>query len=188
MSNMSWSNVGKLSPRSYTCGHCGNLISSDKGISYGGSARRIYLCTHCDKPTYFESDRQIMPGETHGKDVNHIPDSVDSLYKEARICISVSANTSAVLACRKLLMNLAVSKGASEGKRFIEYVEYLSENGYIPPNGKGWVDHIRKKGNEATHEIAIMDSSDAIDLISFIEMLLIFIYEFPNRIPSHTDS
>ena len=76
-------------------------------------------------------------------------------------------------------MNIAVSKGAKEGLKFIEYVEHLSDVGYVPPDGKDWVDHIRKKGNEATHEISIMDKEGAEELITFIEMLLKFIYEFP---------
>ena len=79
-------------------------------------------------------------------------------------------------------MNVSVSVGAGAGLKFIEYVEYLAANGYVPPNGKGWVDHIRKKGNEATHEIQIMGEQDAKDLISFSEMLLKFIFEFPNKI------
>lgn len=81
-------------------------------------------------------------------------------------------------------MNIGVAQGADAGKPFIFYVEYLAANGYVPPNGKGWVDHIRKKGNEATHEIVLMSDSDAKDLIAFAEMLLKFIYEFPSRIPA----
>jgi hypothetical protein len=54
---------------------------------------------------------------------------------------------------------------------------------YVPPNGKQWVDHIRKKGNEATHEIALMSEADAKELLVFLEMLLRFIYELPNMIP-----
>ena len=53
-----------------------------------------------------------------------------------------------------------------------------------PPNGKGWVDHIRKKGNEAAHEIVLMTKADADELIVFSEMLLKFVYEFPNRVPT----
>jgi hypothetical protein len=64
------------------------------------------------------------------------------------------------------------------------YVEHLAASGYVPPHGKGWVDHIRKKGNEANHEIVLMEKDDAQELISFVEMLLKFIYEFPSRIPS----
>ena len=81
-------------------------------------------------------------------------------------------------------MNIAVSQGADEGQKFIQYVEFLAENGFVPPNGRGWVDHIRQKGNEATHEIVQMSKDDATELISFTEMLLKFIYEFPAKIPS----
>jgi hypothetical protein len=80
-------------------------------------------------------------------------------------------------------MNIAVQQGAQEGLKFIEYVSFLSEQGFVPPNGTHWVDHIRRKGNEATHEIAVMAEQDARDLILFIEMLLRFIYEFPSMIP-----
>ena len=80
-------------------------------------------------------------------------------------------------------MNIAVTQGAEAGLRFIEYVDFLGENGFIPPNGRGWVDHIRRKGNEATHEIALMSKADAEELIAFSEMLLKFIYEFPAKVP-----
>ena len=55
---------------------------------------------------------------------------------------------------------------------------------YVPPNGQGWVDHIRKKGNEANHEIRLMSRRDAEELILLAEMLLKFVYEFPSRVPS----
>jgi hypothetical protein len=71
----------------------------------------------------------------------------------------------------------------SSAQSFMSYVEYLANNGYVPPNGKGRVDHIRKKGNEATHEILVMTESDAKDWIGFSDMLLKFIYEFPSRVP-----
>ena len=45
------------------------------------------------------------------------------------------------------------------------------------------MDHIRKKGNEANHEIKLMTAEDATELISFSEMLMKFIYEFPSRVP-----
>jgi hypothetical protein len=85
--------------------------------------------------------------------------------------------------CRKVLMSIAVEKGASEGLRFIEYVNYLEANGYVPPGGKGWVDAIRKQGNDANHKIAPMIPSDASTLIEFTAMLLKIVYEFPARGP-----
>ena len=81
-------------------------------------------------------------------------------------------------------MNIAVAEGAAEGLRFVEYIDYLENNNFLPPKGRDWVDHIRQKGNEATHEIAIMMQEDAEELIIFIEMLMKFIYEFPSIIKS----
>jgi hypothetical protein len=80
-------------------------------------------------------------------------------------------------------MNIAASQGAPAGESFLKYVTFLSDKGYVPPNGKHWVDHIRKKGNEANHEIALMTKEDATELVEFSEMLLKFIFEFPNRVP-----
>ena len=83
-------------------------------------------------------------------------------------------------------MHIAVENEAAKGKSFLHYVKYLSDKGYVPPNGKGWVDLIRKKGNEANHEINLMSKDDAEQLISFLEMLLKFIYEFPAKVPEET--
>ena len=42
----------------------------------------------------------------------------------------------------------------------------------------------RKRGNEATHEIKLMSQTDAKELLTFIEMLLRFVYEFPAMVPA----
>jgi len=143
----------------------------------------VYICSFCGKPTFFESNGKQFPGVAFGDTVDSLPPDVASLYNEARFSMTVNAFTSAVLTCRKLLMHLAVEKGAPAGGSFLDYVEYLAQKGYVPPDGKGWVDHIRKKGNEANHEIKIMLEADAKDLIQFSEMLLKFMYEFPAKVP-----
>jgi hypothetical protein len=76
-------------------------------------------------------------------------------------------------------MHIAVAQGADTGKKFITYVNYLADNGFTPPNAKVWVDEIRNLGNDANHEIIIMDESNAKSVIKFLEMLLKFNYEFP---------
>ena len=81
-------------------------------------------------------------------------------------------------------MHIAVDKGADEGKPFLHYVEHLDSKGYLPPGGKDWVDYIRKKANEANHDIVLMRESDAKVLIDFVEMLLKFVFDFPKRIPT----
>jgi hypothetical protein len=177
-----WYQAREIESESYRCGFCGHGVASAKGYLDRNSWQRIRICPHCEKPTFFNSGVQV-PQVAPGNEVKHLPETVDQLYKEARNCVSIQAYTSSVLSCRKLLMNIAVSQGAEEGKSFFHYVEYLSNNGFVPPNGRGWVDHIRKRGNEATHEIVVMTKENAEELISFVEMLLKFIYEFPAKIP-----
>ncbi len=83
-------------------------------------------------------------------------------------------------------MHIAVSKGAKKNISFMEYVEYLSAQNYIPPGAKDWVDQIREKGNEANHEIVIMTEENAKDILSFMQMLLKIIYEFPANVKKKT--
>lgn len=184
---VTWRNIMTLESKSYKCGYCGNPLSSEKGWIADCPGREkyyfIYVCHHCSKPTFFEINGSQTPGFSFGDKVEYITDTlVEELYNEARRCMKENAYTAAVLCCRKLLMHIAVSKGAEENKNFTEYVEYLSKENYIPPGSKDWVDHIRTKGNEANHDIVIMSEEDAKKLISFSGMLLKIIYEFPASI------
>jgi len=61
-------------------------------------------------------------------------------------------------------MHISVAQDAAENQSFLAYVDHLAGLGYVPPNGKAWVDHIRKKGNEATHEIVLTNATDATEL------------------------
>jgi hypothetical protein len=135
-----------------------------------------------------ENERQY-PGPAIGEAVEGVDDgAVASLYDEARRAVGASSFTAAVLCCRKLLMHIAVTKGAPTNQTFVTYVEYLATHGYIPPDAKPWVDHIRTKSNEANHEIVIMGKDDALELLSFSEMLLKVIFEFPSRIKKKSNS
>jgi hypothetical protein len=178
-----WQNLSKLGPQQFQCGFCdANVASRDGYFFQGAQARQIFICPNCNRPTFFDGDRQI-PGVAPGRPIAKLPDGVASIYKEARQSISVESYTAAVLALRKVLMHIGVAEGAAENLSFVAYVQYLDSKGFIPPRGKGWVDHIRNKGNEANHEIVIMSKEDAERLCTFTEMLLRFIYEFPGLVP-----
>lgn len=178
-----WKNIGILGSRSYICGHCELNVAGMMGFNEQNSHNIIYICPHCNKPTFFGFVGQ-MPSPPFGGKVGNLPMNIENLFNELRNCAKVGAYTGSVLLCRKLLMNVAVQQGAPENKTFVFYVEYLAQQGFIPSNAKSWVDHIRSKGNEANHEIVLMSQQEAEDLIVFAEMLLKIIYEFPNRTPS----
>jgi len=183
-----WDRPDNLSAKSYVCGYCGLRVGPNVGfqgtwdeLGSRGIAL-IYICSACNQPTYFPpiGEGQV-PGVAFGSEVDALPPNVDSLYTEARRCMSVNAHTSAALGCRKLLMNVAVDKGAEGNKKFEFYVDWLVDAGYVPPGGKVWVDHIRKMGNEATHEIELIEQHSAEQVLAFTEMLLKFVYEFPAK-------
>ena len=187
-----WGNAQNMESKSFTCGYCGKPIASQLGYKstsiksfqhIGHKNSYIYICHFCSRPTYLDYDGEQIPGIAYGNDVNNIQEeSVEKLYQEARRATSANCFTAAVLCCRKLLMHISVSKGANEGKSFAHYVQFLSDNHYVPPGAQIWVDHIREKSNEANHEIIIMRPEEAKELLDFCEMLLKIIYEFPANV------
>ena len=185
-----WDNIGTLVSISYVCGHCGESISSNSGYygkySNGQVPVAIYICHSCSKPTFysFENSYQV-PGSPFGAPVKHIQSKeVETLYEEARNCMSVNAVTAVALCLRKLLMNLAVAEGAQEGISFVQYINYLEQEGFVTPKNKAWVDYIRKMGNMATHEIKVVNREEAEQLVLFCEMLLKSNIEYPASLPT----
>lgn len=186
-----WRNAQNIDSVRFICGYCGTDTSPAHGWfsvpAPSGYIGYVALCTNCNRPSFVEVNLGYViattPAPLMGNEVSGLPENVRELYTEARKCTSVGAFTGTVLVCRKLLMHIAVDKGAFPNLAFIDYVQYLADKSYIPPDGKDWVDHIRAKSNEANHEIVIMSSDDAKDLINFIEMLLRLVYEFKERLP-----
>lgn len=186
----SWNNPRNVDNRSYTCGFCGNKVAPHTGYlaeRLSGTGKKskafIMICPNCAKPTFIDELGHQTPSIRLGKEVEGIDNvEVEALYNQARDCTSVGAYTAATLLCRKVLMNLAVQHDAEEGISFSKYIEYLDSKGYVPPNGKAWVDRIRTKGNEATHEIRLIGQSEANQILKFTEMLLRFAYEFPSML------
>jgi Domain of unknown function (DUF4145) len=173
----------------YRCGYCDDSVASQRGMLGTikeplQTVREAYvaICPGCQRPSFLTRGAQV-PGARYGRQVEGIPEkSLVDLYEEARDCMSISAYTAVVLSCRKILMHIAVGRGAAEGQSFVEYVTFLDEKHYIPPDGREWVDEIRKVGNQANHEIVIATKDAAEEVLSFVEMLLRFIYEFPAKV------
>lgn len=114
-----------------------------------------------------------------GKDVEKLPEDVNTLYREIRESIKSGCNTSAVLAARKLIMHLAVNvAGAKEGETFVSYVDHLKNSHYIPPKSDKWLDKIRTDSNEKNHELKLATADEAISHQKFIELLLSFMFEY----------
>ena len=185
-----WGKTEEINSKSFICGFCGTHVSSNNG--YQGRTTKtigmrptdielnIHVCPGCNQPNYFDDMGIQFPSAIYGKNVENLPNrEIECLYEEARKCVACGANSAAIMCCRILLMHIAVNQGAGEKWNFVQYVNFLVENHFIPPKAKSWVDHIRDKGNKANHEIILGTHDDASELLDFIEMLLRVIYEFP---------
>ena len=192
-----WGRPVQNAGSSYHCAHCATLTSPaqtwpadvHQNDNWGNAQNKVgfaavLICSHCGRAT-FSSPREsiFLPSQKQGAVLAKLPPGIAQLYEEARDCSSISAYTAAVMIARKLLMNLAVLEKAEEGLTFKAYVDYLEQNNFIPPKGKQWVEKIRKKGNEANHEIQLMTEQDCLDIMKLIEMLLRFNFELAEDPP-----
>jgi hypothetical protein len=180
-----WQSLASIGSVSFVCGFCGNKVGSSHGYWHNDiPSARIRICTHCGYPTFFIGNNIQSPGPMIGKDVDNLPDDVKNVYLEMRETFKNNCFTSTVLLGRKLIMHIAVDKAeAKEGETFVAYLEHLKKSNYIPPSGNNWLKYMKDLGNEKNHEIKVGNRNEAQKILKFIELLLVFIYEFPGEFP-----
>jgi hypothetical protein len=167
----------------YTCGHCGRDVAGyvvAYATTHEASAdfqMRWLQCPTCRRGSVYDQRIGVAPGVAFGPGVAGLPADVNAAYAEARRCLSVQANTAAEGMCRKILMHIALDKGAAEGKTFAFYIDYLAQQGYVTPPMQPWVALIRDHGNEAQHRIDAPDRTRAEGTLFFTAQLLRMVYE-----------
>lgn len=124
----------------------------------------------------------MSPATLGGEPVEGLPEDVGRAYREARGCLAVGAFTACELMCRKILMHVAVAKGAGEDQSFASYVTYLRNEGHITAAMVPWVDEIRNRGNVATHEIPAAEQQRAASTLTFTTQLLRIVYEMEYKL------
>ena len=178
-----WSNIHTVESDEYRCGYCSNDVASKDGWTTSPAGAIIRICPQCNSPTFFTATNEQWPGPKVGVSVAELPPDVEALYEQARSSVTVSAFTGAVMLCRKILMHVAVGKGAKEDQTFAWYVQWLLDEHYVPRGSEGWVDYIRARGNDANHEIVPMNKEDAAGVLRFTRALLSNVYELPADVP-----
>lgn len=164
--------------KGFVCGHCGTRVSGAVVAAYGDSFQRVewLLCPECERGSVANGS-SINPGVPFGPAINGMPDDVKQAYEQARRSMAARAYTGVELICRKILMHVAVEKGAGPGLKFIEYIGYLEQQGYVTPPMKPWVDVIRRHGNSAAHDIEEPNHVRAESTLMFTAELLRLTYE-----------
>lgn len=187
--NIFYEDCSDIETHEIQCGYCGRIVAPHIGYSIklsdrnGSNLAFIYKCPHCSNPTiYYVNSKISVPGNMFGREIKNLPDNIQTLYSECRTCYSNQCYTASQMIARTLLMHIAVEQGAEANQSFVDYVNYLDFNRFIPPNGKAWVDFIRRSGNVANHDIIIKEKEETEKVILFLSALLLFIYELPNEL------
>lgn len=158
------------------CRGCGTVALAHYGF-----------CDEALNPEDYPVSPTIYPRVPLGNELSqqHLPREIHDIYEEARHAAGGEAPTGAVLLCRTLLAHIAVEKGADKGKTtFNEYIGFLLEKGYLPPEARPWVDSIREKANEATHDLTLFTPRDAYVIVQLVELMLRVIYIAPKQLAS----
>ncbi len=166
----------------YTCAYCdtkitGAVVAHATAPGSMTPNTKWLVCTGCGGPSVVTPSGQVYPSVPFGPLLEGLPTEVNAAYSEARQCFSVSAFTACELICRKILMHIAVDKGAKEGDTFEHYIAHLESLGYVTPPMKAWVKLIKDHGNKSTHRLAAPDTTRAQSTLMFTAELLRLTYE-----------
>ena len=171
----------------YTCGHCERSVGGFVIANISDRPVQWLLCPSCGRGSV-QHDDTILPSLLSISQVGGLPSDICQVYDEARKSFAVEAYTGCELLCRKILMNVAVDRGAAEDKSFEHYVDYLKDNGHITASLKDMTDIIRRNGNQSTHKIGQPDPERAEYTIEFTAQILRSIYEVESQFSKYQDS
>lgn len=83
--------------------------------------------------------------------------------------------------CRKLIMHVAVEKGAAKNQTFKAYVDHLVKTHILSKECEEFAHHVRDLGNDANHELDATSPEEAKEMIDFLTMLCLSVYVYPSK-------
>jgi len=160
-----WKHDSRAAVQQWDCGECSTRVAARplRVRTYGSQvAWAIVVCPSCACPTFIRNRKVEYPIGPPDGHLELLPEKIEHPYDEARLALAAGAFTPCVLACRNLILHIAVERGAAgeRGKTtptFKQAVDYLLETGAIPPTAGDWANFVRQRGNEATHELVLAD-------------------------------
>jgi hypothetical protein len=151
---------------------------------------RWLRCVSCLR-AHVDNEGTISPGVRPLDTPDVLAGDDLAAWSEALGCLSVGANTAAVMMCRKLLFHIAVAHGLPEkdgtnrAPTFKQALNHLEAGGVITKLMRPWVDKIKDVGNEANHEIPSTTAAQAMDVALFTRQLIRLAYELPAMVAEH---
>ena len=150
-------------------------------VESGAIKYQIFKCPECYMPITIGVDGEIIPPSRFlpFENIKHLPVKIEKLFCECRKCFSLDCYCSSIMVARTIIMHIATNLGAKPKLHFVQYIDYLENEGYIAKHSRIWVDKIRDIGNHYVHELDEATEEDAELVITFIVQLLRNVYELP---------
>lgn len=180
-----WGKINEGRTKAFICWNCGKEIASEKYYctddGRGHLLSFIYICHNCNAPTIIDDENKQILLPLPGAEIKKLPEDIKRIYLEIRKSMQSRCFNGAIMLMRKLTMHIAIEEGGEEGKKFIEYIDYLCEQGIVPKKSKNKADSVRTLGNSTNHEIENRTEEEAKNCFEFIELLLRVNYEFADE-------
>jgi len=124
-------------------------------------------------------------------DVGVVPEhwskTVGRFWVQAHRNLSDENWDAAAIMARSALQALLREKGAS-GSSLMQEINDLASKGILPPIIKEWSHEVRELGNISAHPIpdqAPTNEKDAIDIVRFLDFILEYLYDLPDKIQKY---
>ncbi len=161
------------------CGHCGIRTTAAVLARDRGSPPTEWVrCIRCGRGAVIDGPTGAQsPAPLPGEGVQGLPAEVEAAYAEARRCLGAGAHNAAEMMSRRILIHVAMDKGAEGVEGFDAYVDYLEDAGYVTTTMRHWVDRIRQHANAASQALPEQSPARAADTVAFTTQLLRLVYE-----------
>lgn len=173
----------------YACGNCGantnGRVLVDKTREIDGKTICWCICS-CPKeePAIVIEENgkvtRVFPEPKMFKSGEKWPTEIVQIFDEAALSFSSGAYTAAAMLARKVLMVCSHREGAKAGEQFTHYVDHITTQVLTFSKAKNAIDAIRKIGNEANHDVALVPRDQAQKSLEIVKYLLDTIYTLPS--------
>lgn len=132
----------------------------------------------------------VLPWPTRvEKYPEHWPEAVGRQWMQAHRSLS-DENWDAAATMARGSMQVALRHQGAAGKRLVDQIDDLASKGLLPPIMREWSHNVRDLGNDAAHpepEGKGTDPKDARDIVEFLDYLLQYLYDLPERIKKYRE-
>jgi Domain of unknown function (DUF4145) len=178
-------------PENFTTERLGYRLWICRGCERGTMEQYYWMGPIDSGPEDFESDDPYayndpytyeyfpdrVPSVDPTKPLEHVPTSLNAIYREVILAFNVGANLLCAIGMRALIERICVDKGI-EGKNLYEKINRMKDIP-LPQSIVENLHHLRWMGNDSAHELNAEREELEIG-IEICEHLLIAIYELEN--------